>query len=255
MKFKLIFLFIVCAFAQCFAQQDTLRLKVMTYNLRFGELSTLDQLGEHIKSFKPDFVALEEVDCNTHRAMAPHQNGKNFISELAYRTGMFGFFGKTINFAGGYYGIGMLSKYPVISIEKLLLPNPENKEQRGLLIGKFDVDGDTVIFATTHFDVWSEKTREIQAKFVCNRFKDAKYPVILGGDFNAAPSSKSIAYMKKRWDDVTDSDFTYPAKNPDIKIDYLFTLPTKRWKVIRTQAVQSLLSDHLPIVSYIELVK
>lgn len=41
------------------AQQDTIRVRVMTYNLRFGELASLDDLAAHIRAFKPDFVALQ----------------------------------------------------------------------------------------------------------------------------------------------------------------------------------------------------
>lgn len=51
--------------------QDTLRVRVMTYNLRFGELASLEELAAHIKAFKPDFVALQEVDSKTDRKRAP----------------------------------------------------------------------------------------------------------------------------------------------------------------------------------------
>ena len=63
---KNLFLIFILLFTLDLNAQDTLRLKVMTYNLRFGELATIDQLAEHIKAFHPDFVALEEVDVNTH---------------------------------------------------------------------------------------------------------------------------------------------------------------------------------------------
>ena len=110
MKFRLIILSVLLSCLSAMAQSDTIKVKVMTYNLRFGELASLEQLAQHIKSFNPDFVALQEVDCNTMRERAPHQNGKNFVTELAYHTGMFGFYCKNINYAGGYYGIGILSK-------------------------------------------------------------------------------------------------------------------------------------------------
>ena len=58
---KLFFILILLSTLNINAQ-DTLKLRVMTYNLRFGELATIDQLAEHIKAFQPDFVALEEVE-------------------------------------------------------------------------------------------------------------------------------------------------------------------------------------------------
>ena len=72
----------------CAQKQDTLRIRVMTYNLRFGELASLEQIAEHIKAFQPDFVALQEVDSKTFRERTPQQNGKDFITELGYRTQM-----------------------------------------------------------------------------------------------------------------------------------------------------------------------
>ena len=252
----LILCFIVLACGSVSAQQDTLRVRVMTYNLRFGELSSLEDLAYHIKSFKPDFVALEEVDVHTDRKRAPHQNGKDFIATLAYHTGMFGLYGKTIDYAGGYYGIGMLSKYPYITVEKTLLPNPEKNEQRALLEAMFEMGNDTLIFVTTHLDVNSEKTRDIQAQFICDRFENAPYPVIIGGDFNARHYSNAIVnIMSKNWFSATNNDFTFPAWKPIIKIDYLFARPIKGWKVVKTQTVQSQLSDHLPIVTDLELVR
>ena len=58
-KYLLLFLCLTLGVAYA---QDTLRVRVMTYNLRFGELASLEELAHHIKSFKPDFVALQEVD-------------------------------------------------------------------------------------------------------------------------------------------------------------------------------------------------
>lgn len=252
----ILLLFLAVACFPMLAQQDTLKLKVMTYNLRFGQIATLEQIAEHIKSFKPDFVALEEVDCHTYRTNAVQQNGKDFISTLAYESGMFGLYGKTIDYEKGYYGIGILSKYPYSSIDKVLLPNPEKKEQRAMLVGTFEMGKDTIVFATTHLDVNSKDTREIQAKVVTDYMKKVKYPVVLGGDFNSSPNETAIGkVMMKNWFSATNTDFTYPSWNPRIKIDYLFCLPKDAWQVIRTQAVHSCLSDHLPVVTEMQLIR
>ena len=50
-KFLLITLLSIFGGNWAFAQkQDTLRIRVMTYNLRFGELASLEQIAEHIKA-------------------------------------------------------------------------------------------------------------------------------------------------------------------------------------------------------------
>ena len=99
------------------------KLRVMTYNLRFGELADMDRLAREIKAAEPDFVAIQEVDVNTNRDLARHNNGLNYVSELAQRTGMFGHYARTLNFGRkGYYGIGILSRHPAVRVEKLELP-------------------------------------------------------------------------------------------------------------------------------------
>ena len=56
-------------------------LKLMTYNLRFGELASMEQIAGYISSQLPDIVALQECDWATNRTRAPHQNGVKFVNE------------------------------------------------------------------------------------------------------------------------------------------------------------------------------
>lgn len=170
---------------------------------------------------------------------------------------MFGVYGKTIDYKGGYYGIGILSRYPYIDTKKTFLPWPNKAhERRALLEGLFEIGEDTICFASTHLDYQLPKTREAQTAFITEHFNDYRYPVVLGGDFNTAPSSKEIKYnIVGKLVLATDYDFTVPAWNPKRKIDYIFARPKQGWKIVRTQTVQSVLSDHLPIVTELEYVK
>ena len=168
---------------------------------------------------------------------------------------MFGLYGKTIDYSTGYYGIGMLSKYPYISVQKIMLPHPvKEHERRAMLEGLFEMGNDTIVFTSTHLDVNSQETRAEQIKFITGHFKNYKYPIILGGDFNARHYSEAIRGMDS-WFAASNDDFGMPAWKPVIKIDYLFAYPQKGWRVISTQTVQSLLSDHLPIITELEYVK
>ena len=123
-----------------------------------------------------------------------------------------------------------------------------------MLEGLFEMGNDTIVFTSTHLDVNSQETRAEQIKFITGHFKNYKYPVILGGDFNARHYSEAIRGMDS-WFAASNDDFGMPAWKPVIKIDYLFVYPQKGWRVISTQTVQSLLSDHLPIITELEYVK
>ena len=226
------------------------KLRVMSYNLRFGELADLDELAKQIKDLNPDFVALQEVDVNTDRSISPHINGRNMVSELAGLTGMFGYYARTINFGPGYYGIAILSKHPCVKMERFELPDPFNVEARVLMKGVFELHGKKeIVFAATHFDWKDASTRTLQAKTVLDRLRGESMPVILGGDFNDGPDAEAIRLIKAEMDDLTNTDITFPEDN--MKLDYLFSMPKGKVELTNTfvPVSEKRKSDHLPVVS------
>lgn len=66
---------------------DSLSLKIMTYNLRFGEKASLEELAEgRSRAQRPDLVALQEIDCRTRRPGVERQHDKDFVTELGLRS-------------------------------------------------------------------------------------------------------------------------------------------------------------------------
>ncbi|SBW03617.1 endonuclease/exonuclease/phosphatase family protein [uncultured Dysgonomonas sp.] len=238
------------------AQKQT-QIKVMSYNLRFGELASLEELAEFIKKENPDIVALQEVDVKTYRERAQHQNGKNFISELAFRTGMLSLYGKTIPYMGGYYGIGILTKYPYISAKRILLPMPEgSKEQRAYLVSDIELpDGNIFTFVSTHLDYPTSEVRLAQVDSLNSDLLKHKNPIVLCGDFNAKPDSYEISVCMSEWKQVSNMNFTSPAKNAKSKIDYIFCYPHSKWQIISAETPVIQLSDHLPVIATLELLE
>ena len=240
-----------------FAQQDTLRLRIMTYNLRFGERASLEELAEVIRQENPDLVALQEMDCNTRRPQTPHQHGKNFATELGYHTGMFPLFGQTIHYAGGYYGIGILSRFPYSATRKVMLSKGEpQEEQRALLLAVIPLEtGDTIIFASTHLDHRKAATRMIQTREVVSELQKAPYSALVGGDFNARPGSTEIQFLCQQAVMLGDTVPTVPADQPRNRIDYLFGFPAGHWELESTRVIASDRSDHRPVVSVVRLIR
>lgn len=237
--------------------KDPIQLKVMTFNIRFGELATLEQLAALIEQEQPDLVALQELDWMTERERAPHQHHKDFATELGFRTGMFALFGKTIPYANGYYGIGILSRKPIISVRKVMLPKAANvTENRALLMAEIELgDQDTIVFASTHLDYTTAEARVDQLDVITCELTTGKYPVLIGGDFNTQPHAKELQPMYEHWTACCNSQLaTSPARAPKNKIDYLFGYPKQAWRLKSTKIIDTQLSDHLPIVSEIELI-
>lgn len=232
-------------------------LKVMTFNLRFGERATLEALGRFIRSEHPDIVMLQEVDVCTRRERAPGQHDKNFIARLGYYTEMFGAYGKTIVYKGGYYGIGLLSRYPLVQVQRYLLPKTEaNREQRALLAARVELDdGEEITVACTHLDLKPE-IRRIQVDTLNAILSREKGMVWLGGDFNARPASPEIAEGMKNWrKSCRDTAYTLPAEKPKAKIDYIFWKPSGGWRLTDAYVPETVLSDHRPVVAVFERTK
>lgn len=230
-------------------------LKLMSYNLRFGELASMEQFAQYISSEQPDIVALQECDWATKRTRAPHQNGVRFVNELAYHTGMFGVYGKSINYAGGYYGIGLLSKYPILRFERVLLPNDGKTEQRSILVADIELPGGKVItFVNTHLEVKTAKMRIEQVQFIKEYLKDCPNQLFLAGDMNAIPDTKEMEMLREEWNDLTNRVFTYHSSRPEIKIDYIYTKPAENVELLSTEVKEDVkLSDHFPVISTIVL--
>ena len=247
--------FILSASFAGFAAEKGDTLKLMTYNLRFGELASMQQIGEYIASENPDIVAIQECDWATKRERAVHQNGVKFVNELAYHTGMFGIYGKSINYAGGYYGIGLLSKYPILSYERVLLPNDGKTEQRTLLIADVELpNGKVITFVNTHLEVKTAEMRIEQVRFINEYLKDCPNQIFLAGDMNATPDSEEMALLRKDWKDLTDRVFTYHTSKPEIKIDYIYSRPSAGVELLNTNVRENVkFSDHFPVISTIVL--
>jgi alpha-N-acetylglucosaminidase len=223
----------------------------MTFNLHAGRDASLQQIGLLIKQYQPDFVALQEVDQNTRRSNCPHQNNRDFITELAYYSGMEGLFGPTIKFSGGHYGIGLLTRHQFVDVHNIKLPYPnERMEQRGLLEGTFILpDGDTIMFACTHLEAFDSVSRAAQVPFILDHFADSTHPAILAGDLNAPPDDPVIGLLTSQWLDCTSGDFTFSVNKPHEKIDYILARPKRAWHTIESQVIPVKLSDHYPVIA------
>ncbi len=237
------------------SREPATQLKVLSYNLRFGELASLEELAAFISAEDADIVALQEVDCRTYRDRAPKQHGKDFATELAFRTGMIPAYGKTIPHAGGYYGIAILSKYPLAKVERIYLPKTENgKEQRAVLVADVEYrQGEYLTFACTHLDYTNTEERQVQVKKLNDVLLNKPYPVIVAGDFNARPDAKEISEGMGEWKVVSNLEPTVPASNPRNTIDYIFCYPKNKWSVVSSATTRVELSDHLPVSAVVQL--
>lgn len=225
---------------------------VMTYNLRFGERGSMQRIAREIIEADADFVALQEVDINTIRVISRGNSGVNIISELADRTNMFGFFGRTVDMWGGYYGVGILSKYPIVKMEKFDLSNPRNVEPRIVLCGTFELGEKRMVFAATHFDYIDPETIALQAREADAYIRKQGLPAIIAGDLNSEPGSEAINVLDASMKRLTNGQLTFPAWEPVKAIDFIYGYPAEDFKFLESHSPAPSAdapSDHLPVIS------
>ncbi|MEL6355086.1 MAG: endonuclease/exonuclease/phosphatase family protein [Cyanobacteria bacterium J06627_28] len=180
-------------------------------------------------------------------------------------------------------GQAIISRYPIEKNNRIVLERVADKNfvfkafylDRLAQVAQLDIDGKTLVVISVHLEAFDEETRVRQTQFVRSLAEDyAKTnPVILMGDFNSAldrPTFVSAqgdtytetkfsikemlasdlltsAIPQENWSDK--SNATFPADQPEYKLDYLFYTPSSI-EVMNTQVVtqadQS--SDHLPLM-------
>jgi endonuclease/exonuclease/phosphatase family metal-dependent hydrolase len=223
--------------------------KVMTFNIHHGEnnvgKTNLNRVVELLKQHQPDFVALQEIDSGVVRS------GKlNQMRILSLLSGYNEAFAKAIDLQGGKYGLGILSKHPIESVQQLKLPNPDATEPRLLMCAMIPLsDSKYIRFCTTHLDHRSALNRGLQAAVINENLQNSLYPVILGGDFNAPPGDHTLEALTKYWNDAgaNSETATYPGNGK--RIDYFWTHQSSAFKVIDYQVLnEPETSDHQPVV-------
>ncbi|MBR1786012.1 MAG: endonuclease/exonuclease/phosphatase family protein [Paludibacteraceae bacterium] len=241
MKKTLSILFFLVLFI-CAYPEDTLR--IMTFNIDYGQDTTLKALGEFIKQYDPDIVALQEVDVMTRRKNSPKTHNRNLITELAFYTQMLPVFGKAINHpTGGFYGDAILTKYDIKSVETYTLPRSDKKiEERQMVVATLNAKGHDIAFASTHLSFENPQNRKMQLKrlnSIMRQYKYRKKLRFICGDLNSDTSEKLVLPILKGFQDAFDpDDGTFSANTQSetykqFKYDYiLFSSPKNDTKVI-----------------------
>jgi len=242
--------------AQCQETVDkSLVVRVLSFNIFHGETMKgdfdLEQIARVIRQVEPDLVAMQEVDLYTGRT-----NERDLASELGLLTRMVPIFGQAMPFDGGEYGEGILSRKSFLSSRNHALPSGEGKEPRSALEVRVVLEsGDTIAFVGTHFDHTGDVDRINQATRVREILAEIDHPVLLAGDLNATPESRTMEIL---FSDLKPSstDFapTIPSDGPRAKIDYILYGPPERWRVLESKVIcDSLASDHCAFLSVLEL--
>lgn len=241
MKKNLLFIF---AALFTFSAQAQNTLKLMSYNIKnangMDNVCNFQRIANVINNTSPDVVAIQEVDSMTNRS-----GQKYVLGEIAERTQMHGYFAPAIDYDGGKYGIGLLTKQVPLRLQSLPLPGRE--EARTLILAEFT----DYIYCCTHMSLTEEdrmKSLELVKAFTSSSTK----PLFLAGDMNAEPESGFIKELQKDFQILSNpKQHTFPAPDPKETIDYIAMLKqnAKGFAVISAKVInEPMASDHRPIL-------
>jgi endonuclease/exonuclease/phosphatase family metal-dependent hydrolase len=233
-------------------------LRVMTYNIHVGvgmdKRLDLRRIADVINLERPDLVGLQEVDRGVKRT-----EGRDEIAELARMTNMQFAFAHNLDYQGGQYGVAILSRFPIGAIDHRKYENRREAERRGMLRVEVNIGGKTISFATSHLDYQFDDGRLFEAEQMLKFLHDIKGPLIVVGDLNDEPAGKTYQLMSQGFADAwarsraKGAGLTYPADKPVKRIDYVFTRKSDPVKAKKAWVVNTLASDHLPLVVDLEL--
>jgi len=221
--------------------------RIMSYNIQHGhgldDQINLERTTEMIRSENLDIVAIQEIDSCCKRTDYVDQP-----NELARLTGMHMTFAPAIDFQGGRYGVGILSREKPLSVRRV--PLPGKGEARVLLM----IEMERYVMACTHLAL-READRMASVPIIIEEAKSYDKPFLLAGDWNDSPESDFIQDMKHHFSLLSGTDIlTFPSDTPKSCIDYigLFQPSPKKLKLKERAVIHTQNSDHLPIEIEIE---
>ena len=208
-------------------------------------------MAKAIKTCFADIVGLNEM-----RDKGEIEDFDAQTAELARLTGLeHYYFAKAIEWRGSNpYGNGLLSRYPIISAETIMVPDPAEKkysghyETRCLLKARLEC-GITVL--VIHFGLNPDEQKNA-VDTVLEHLEEER--CVLMGDFNVTPDNDILAPIRARMKDTADAfggqRLSFPSDEPTMKIDYIFVSPDIEVREADIPAIVA--SDHRPHTAEIE---
>jgi endonuclease/exonuclease/phosphatase family metal-dependent hydrolase len=214
---------------------------------RFSIPKVADMLAEH----DPDIVVLNEVDRGWLVT-----GGHDTLRQVSGALGMSYVFGPS---ADEVWGNAILSRYPVSEAVVERLPRGRDPMDRSQLVAVLQVTEESQIaIIATHLGQVDQQgdTRLPQARSVAAtlvRLRDRGVPVVLAGTLYAEPGSAELGTMTDAARSVLpDGHPTWPAAAPEFQFGHILT--TADLRVRDQQVVDVQLSDHLPVITTLELI-
>ncbi len=239
----------------------------MTYNVHrcVGVDRRLDvgRVAAVIAHFRPDIVALQELDVGRPRTGAVDQ-----AHAIAARLGMHFHFHAALQVEEERYGDAILTAAPHRVVKAGPLPGLaalRALEPRGALWLELELGGRTLQVINTHLGLAPPEQRGQARALVGPEWAGAPEaqadPMILLGDFNVTPHGQAyrtlaVGFADARLQAGVGRTPTFPSRLPILAIDHVFMRGGVRAARVETFAgpLARQASDHLPLIVDFEFI-
>jgi endonuclease/exonuclease/phosphatase family metal-dependent hydrolase len=213
------------------AAPEKTTLRIMSFNIKHGEVAGHDfvKLTAPLLPSKPDVLALQEVDEGTKRS-----GGLKETEAIAKHMGMpHAYFGRNFAYDGGYYGLAIVSKFPLSNTRVIRLDDHTVRgngyEPRIAVAAEVALGTRTITVVTVHASLKAEERPENAARIVKALGARAPHALVMG-DLNETPGAAIgdalvAAGFVDAWSErhPNGPGYTAPAAPiPLRRIDYLF---------------------------------
>jgi endonuclease/exonuclease/phosphatase family metal-dependent hydrolase len=250
-----------------------MRLRLVTFNIAHARGLTpiqgltsarklrvnLRKIAKLLDRLKPDVVALQEIDeCSR---WAGNFDQLDYLREFAdFPYSVFGINNRRAGLLNLSYGNALLSRYPIAVSENIVFGRSRIGE-KGFLFAEIEAGGLRVPLVNLHFHYRSRVHRLVQLDRllaylrVKQRLRSTHWAVspIVCGDFNTpGTSSDATSSLLSHLCDFGDyvlhpqTGRSFPSPLPTRLLDFVFLPPGCR--MIHSEVVKSMLSDHRPVL-------
>jgi len=237
------------------------KLRVATYNVHacrgMDRRRSEARIAEVIAELSADIVGLQELDLSRERSGGVDQTGL-----IAAQLGWHHYFHPAMRTGDEHYGDAVLSRYPLTLRRACDLPGPAPfycRESRVAISMDVETPLGLVHVINTHFGL-GRSERLLQAQLLNHEWlgaNPAETPLILLGDFNSLPGSRTHRTLAQHLRDVRKlvapvrAFRTFPTSFPSFAVDHIFinaALHPLSLDVHRSPLAR-VASDHYPLVA------
>jgi len=210
-----------------------------------------------LKKYNPDIIFLQEIDMYTKRAY-----NKNQLYTFSKYTGLnYRAMGTNIKYKNGFYGDGILSKFPIEYSANYLSPLTNNfHEQRGILCNKISFGNIKINVFSLHMSTYENERILTSKELIRITSKINKNePIIIGGDFNVGVKKigshkylhepreeyKEYEILKEKFTSIDNKEVTWVSPEGNGCIDSFFY--SSHLRLIKYEVIDTKISDHYPI--------